>query len=251
MSFLPDFSDDQARRLHGLGVLPAQIDALCRALVTVWSCTSQGAAHRDVAAILRDTEKLASRLSKRLQGRKDNATAHLSALARIEPIYWKDGRVTHKGPNAATYLCPLLDALASAASEALSKMPKSPMRHRTARPEPVACIADALLTAWPTGARVLWTKLGAEGKGDAPPMAKPFPRKFRPSASPGSTFWRIVGICYEAVGANASPERAIKAYMAQRKKQRERDLAIFSKGVAMATPKGRRTQRQRSSDVPS
>lgn len=78
---------------------------------------------------------------------------------------------------------------------------QGPARHQSADPFPIERIHRAVLRA-----RVH----AGEDVGAADIV---------PSASPTSAFRKMVGICYEAIGApNADPERAIKAYVAEWRK---------------------------------
>jgi len=75
-------------------------------------------------------------------------------------------------------------------------IPEGPFRHPAASPGPVDQIHKAIQRGF--------LMAGCE----------PLQKKLRPSASATSPFRRIVGICYEAIGAETSdPERALKAYL--------------------------------------
>jgi len=81
-------------------------------------------------------------------------------------------------------------------SEALDRLPPEPVRHQSADPFPIERIHSAV-------------QLGLIRA-----LREPQDPHLRPSNSPTSAFRRIVGVCYEAIGAPTSdPERAIKAYV--------------------------------------
>lgn len=89
-----------------------------------------------------------------------------------------------------------LSAAMDAVVFAIEDMRPDPVRHRTASANPIKHIYSAIQFSW------TFTGLGA------------LPPNLKPSSSPTSAFRRIVGICYEAIGAETSdPERAIKAYV--------------------------------------
>jgi len=93
--------------------------------------------------------------------------------------------------------------------EAISTLPLSQRRHRTADLRPVRRIAEGLLKGW----------LDAQG------ASKPLPAyMLRESSSPSSPFRKIVIICYRAIGLDLDPERAIKAYI-RWGKERDRETS--------------------------
>jgi len=81
-------------------------------------------------------------------------------------------------------------------ADALAALPADPVRHQSADPYPIKLIHRAL-------------QFGLIMAG-----LEPLDPRLKPSSSPTSPFRRMVGICYEAIGAPAAdPERAIKAYV--------------------------------------
>lgn len=90
----------------------------------------------------------------------------------------------------------------SVVRRAQDSLPKTQRRQATADILPVVRINEALLSGFT--------------KGHSSPLP---PYTLHPSASPGSPFRRIVGICYEAMGlVNTDPERAIKKFIAWQRK---------------------------------
>ena len=78
----------------------------------------------------------------------------------------------------------------------IAQVPSKPLRHRSADAYPVELIYTALQGG----------VIAERGEPDLEFMP--------PSASPTSPFRRMIGVCYEAIGApHTDPERAIKAYM--------------------------------------
>lgn len=81
-------------------------------------------------------------------------------------------------------------------ADAIANLPEGPVRHQTASAYPIKLIFNAVQF------------------GSAVAGRNPVVRELKPSASPTSAFRKMVGICYEAIGAaTTDPERAIKAYL--------------------------------------
>jgi hypothetical protein len=231
MTLWPDFSIEHKEELSRLGVTPAQIVQLRRALLTVRSVIAQQPRRGDVREILRNTASLSASLAKCLGGSPSNEKAHIAAAGLIASAYWKDTRVRHTGATVALYLIPLLESLGDAARSGISALPRGPVRHKTADPKAIEAISNALVYGWSQHNSVEWTNIGASKDPDPSFRPKPFPKKFRPNWSSSSTFARIVSTCFAAVGGNEQPERAIKAYMEKRNKHQAESRANFNEGI--------------------
>jgi hypothetical protein len=108
-----------------------------------------------------------------------------------------------------------LEALARICDGALTILPKQ-TRHRDADPRPIQGIYEDLIRGHGTEHYIL-------GDGDDRPATGTHPPPFtiKPSSSQGSQFRNIVSVCYEAMtdDPDADPERAIKAFIKQRKER--------------------------------
>lgn len=81
-------------------------------------------------------------------------------------------------------------------TDAMGRIPPEPLRHRQASAFPIKRIYSAVQHGFMMAGR------------------EPVAPGLKPSASPTSNFRRLIGICYEAIGASTDdPERAIKSYV--------------------------------------
>ncbi|HEY5780339.1 MAG TPA: hypothetical protein VIT66_00520 [Lysobacter sp.] len=240
MPTLPDFTGDQRSELLRLGLCKEQVEELRRALVAVRSYVSPPAANNDTADLLREIEQLASDLARKLRALSNVAdSAHHKAGSMIEEGYWT-WRPEDDGATVPNLLCPRLDALTIAASEAGSSLPKGKAVRPTAgNPAPIRSIERALVRGWSKahdpvvsnrtdpegGDEVTLSAMVEEAKRDS--LGKPYPRKLLPSVSVTSAFHQIVGICYAAGGYTAFPKRALQEYVANRNRTRKEIIALW------------------------
>lgn len=186
-----------------LGVTDAQAERLARILPAIAYYTAQGpglaVVRKPLAKLEADAHKAAAALRVVLEGRSDamqeSRERLLQALEALHPERCEVDtarvsffhRYDQREPEALRLLAALQD-VEKVAEHAVARMPKSQTR-AVAHPYPVALIDAALRVA------------------DGP--------EFKPSASVGSRFRSIAGICYEAAldGDSAEPERAIKAFI--------------------------------------
>jgi hypothetical protein len=201
-SDFPRFTQDQVDDLARLGVANAQIVALSRALL---GCQVSIAPMVPMAEVREQLTDLQSSLKTSLEAlrrvRRNTSAAPWEAhlrmrIARAERTSPMDG--DRWDDDASSASCAIENAL-EAVGWALEGLPGEQRRRRSASPEPVRKIHDALLKGW-----------GAEHRGRMMPA---FP--FVPSSNRTSRFYDIVAICYAAFTGNnkADPERAIKAFM--------------------------------------
>lgn len=100
--------------------------------------------------------------------------------------------------------------------EAIAAIPTKPVRHHDASDFPIKAIYSAVQRGF--------VMAGQE----------PVAPGLKPSASPTSKFRRLIGICYEAIGAPTDdPERAIKAYV---KEWRKLDKYMATLNAAQNAP---------------
>lgn len=224
MGIRPDFTPDHLRDLKALGVCDEQISELRKALLTVRHALVKPAANAATSALLADVESQSSDLLNKLHALSLGFDAeHNKACGLIETSYWEQ-RPDDTGPTAMHHLIPRLRALQVAAQYGLDQIPTAqPVRRRSADPAPVERIHSALVYGWSLGraggANYCWGTRCEESASAAAipqsnaPQPQSYPQRLQPSTSPGCDFRTVVGICYEAVGGNADPERAIRAYV--------------------------------------
>lgn len=231
MGFWPEFSETHKSDLKRLGVSPPQLKALRQALLIVREVTSRAPPNADVREILAANVTHSKALAQALRVSTSRPEASAAAAAMVGARYWRDPRVAHTGPSVAAYLVPLLDALTDAARDALRSVPKNPVRHKSADPVTIETIANALAYGWEESQTA-----------DAHSATRePLPKEFRPNWSKESTFAKIASICFDAVGGNTDPERAIKAYMYKVRKKRAATLDgldALAAGTDRTTPSG-------------
>lgn len=190
------FSKHQRDELQSLGVCATAIDCIeVEALPTARLFLKRPPRKNDVRAELHDLHKALAGAHDAIE-RLLNAThavPHLKAAAAV--LTAAQGRHIMGGIrlNEASKALAVSIKLVS---DGLEQMPPGPLRHRSADPFPVELIHDAL------------QKGEFSETGDVESLG------IWPSASPTSPFRRLIGICYEAIGAqHADPERAVKAYV--------------------------------------
>ena len=231
MGIRPEFTPDHVRELKALGVCDEQISELRKALLTVRHTLAKPAANGATSELLADVELLSSALLNKLHALCSGFDPeHNKACGLIETSYWQQ-RPDDTGGTSMHHLIPRLHALHVAALYGLDQISTAqPVRHRSADPAPVGRIHSALVYGWSLscadgpsygrGARCEESASAAVIQmQDRPPRPK-YPKGLKPSASPGCDFRTVVGICYEAVGGNPDPERAIKEYVGGLTKRR-------------------------------
>lgn len=115
---------------------------------------------------------------------------------------------------------------------AYATLPREQRRNRTASPDPVRFIDDALLHGFHNGH----------------PKGKPLPPyTLKRSYSPNSPYRRIIGLCYAAVGhENSDPERAIRAFIAWRTRATAIQRAALGVKDSPRKPKNGRQVRKKT-----
>lgn len=236
MAGLPVFSPTDRKRLKTLGVVDAQIEQLRYARLHIRVAVSPPAARNDVAAILDDVATMADKLLQKTASiSRQSSAAHATAHGFIEQGYWQT-RPDDEGGQSFHCLAPRLKALRDAARAGKCELPSVPSRLRSANPQPIRAINEALHFGWTKehGSDVFhvhWvdgkeTKTYANG-----PQRKRYPEMLMPSAADSSAFRAVVGICYEAEGGNPDPLAAIKAYLRAEGKIHKEALAALEEGI--------------------
>lgn len=252
LSLLPDFSETDKERLQELGVVDKQIHELRFALVQVRRAIGPKATRNGTRLLLTEIHNLAGELDRKLCALVTQPSPEYGAAgAMLEERYWQIGdRQDDDGGSIPIHLVPRLRALATCADLALESLPGQPTRNRSADPAPVRAITNALLIGWREehGSNVFHIH-EADGREVKTypngPQRKPYPAEFRPSAADGSTFRKIVGICYGAVGGNDDPLAALKAYLRIEREIRKESMAALEAGISSAVKKSRnRTSRK-------
>jgi hypothetical protein len=248
----PHFTCEQRKRLEQLNVLPEQIEQLHHALSMVKITLFQRATLTAVRDVLTSIDTHAEALMDVLRKMATQFDgAHAESLGFVEEAYWnirreddQQGNSNSKhipahdddGPTSAHHLIPCLSALARAARRGLEAKGAKPTRHRTASPQPIRWIEDALLRGWNQahGSIVVHGKSAEEFEEKMASMRKapprpPYPEAFWPSDSVGGAFREIVGICYEAAGAppEQEPLRAIRNYLIGRRERRKAEMTAW------------------------
>lgn len=245
MAGLPDFSATDRSRLKELGVVDAQIEQLRYACLRVRLTISPPAARNDVNALLDGVAKLTHKLLRKTAAiERQISTAHATAHLLIEQGYWH-ARPDDEGGVSFHCVAPRLKALRDAACAGKKQLPSKPSRLRSASPQPVRAIYQALVHGWTKehGSSVfeVYYENGKEVKTYTnEPNPKPYPDTFHASAADGSAFREIVGICYAAEGGNSDPVTAIKAYLKIEKEIRTESRAAIEAGIEAANKKQQR-----------
>jgi hypothetical protein len=225
------FTSSQRNELTKAGLLAAQINELENAALPVAQAyLSKPPALQDVRdelqkllTTMQDARDVMSRL---LSPKRAAATREVwNRVLLAEADMYNSFECIEKALSAVT----LAHAVVQRAK---SDLPMEQRRHRTADPFPVARINKALLDGFVK-------EHGAGKKG---------PPRPRVSASPTSAFQGIVGICYDAMGRNADPERAIKAYINQRRRRDQ--VTRDAVGIQSAPRMERASVRKRRSPGP-
>ena len=251
MKNLPAFSSRDRKRLEALGLVDMQIQELRFALIHIRKHIAKPATRNGVAQILDDVDRLADELLQKtqavvLQISPEHAQAHML----IEDGFWK-AMPRARGPSSFQNIAPNVLALRNAAREGRRRLSIAPSRRKSASPQPVAAIRDALLRGWAkkygsNHARVV----GKDREGQrviahpTGPQSKPYPPKFKPSGADGSAFRKVVGICYESVGGNADPVAAIRNFLKAERKLGAEAMKAFEMGVESVSRKPNRTSRK-------
>jgi hypothetical protein len=214
----PRFAPDQVDSLRRHSLTDVQIVELSRALL---GCQVSIAPFVPMAQVREELTSLRLSLETSLKAlrhlmRTDSGAAfeaHLRMqVARADHTTPIDGqRLDDDARHAAGATTTMLEAV----GWALAGLPVDQRRRRSASPEPVRKIHDALLKGWV-----------ARHRGGFMP---PFP--FKPSSNSTSDFYEIVATCYAAFTKNrdSDPERAIKAYIRENKADARRRAADRSK----------------------
>lgn len=233
MSARADFTAVQLRELQRLGCEPEQITELRHAFPRIRLALHRRAARNAVKASLETVAKHADALLKEL-GKIAMQTDPARAAANliIEEVYWRHFP-DDSGPWSAHHMLPRLRAVADGARSGIEKLPAKPTRHHTANPLPIRAIDHALISGWSKVHVHIHhvredtpSQWAAHAK--AHPPAGPYPRRFIASDAPKSAFREVVGICYEAAGAevDTDPLRAIRAYL---KLKREKHVEAMAR----------------------
>lgn len=198
------FTDNQRERLCRLGLLAEQIAELESVLPLNRALLEQPAGMGDVRTELVDLSAALNCAHAAVENVDKGKS--LERLERNE-ARWRLELADFETTGTWDTLPTALKALAAAdivIQRALADLPNKQRGSVAADFRPVALIKEALL------------------RGFIKAHKPPFPRyTLRVSSSEGSTFREIVGICYEAMGKNTDPERAIKEYKALRKRKAE------------------------------
>lgn len=212
------FTPDERRELLRLGLSEAMVHQIeVDALPIAKESLSWQPSRSDVRAELRevtDAIKAARDAIEALLAATSAAPARLTARSLLP-----GGGLRHReGGMRLAEASKRLDDSLSVLQVAESCIPDDkPLRRTTASHYPVELIHNAM-------------QLGSLIEG-----ADPHVERVRPSSSPTSRFRQVVGICYQAIGAdNTDPERAIKAYMTERRKL---NRALQSRGSGTERPR--------------
>lgn len=205
----PDFTAAQRRQLKRYGVTDEQMRQL-RGVLRLVRLHAVADAHVDMKAArdrLQAIERLATELSRKLL--VVNASAG-QALAMLDCRFWMERTETDTEIEglARQHYSQELKWLVEAAKTGREELPARtrPGPRNTASPKPVRAIHDALRLGW------------MKGQGNRMLNAR-YPDDLMPSEGRQSAFRGIVGICYQAVGGNKDPLRAIQTFMAQERKK--------------------------------
>jgi hypothetical protein len=222
MSDLPGFTPEDVIELAKLGVTGVQVEELGKAVSFINLQLIKPAARNAVRTVLDDVASLSDKLGRLIERMaRPIDGAHKEAFEIIERGFW--GVVQ---PGALDYFFvddvrPRIVALSQAAKSGLESLPKAATRNRKADWYLVQVIEDFLVLGW-----LKMDMPDEEHESvmclqqlhvNADEMQELLPDEFRRSASPDSSFRRIVGICHAAAGGNPDPERSLKAFMRHKK----------------------------------
>ena len=202
------FEPHQRAELEQLGVVPEAIKLLeFEALPLAQAILEQEPAHADVRGELQavaDALQAARQAVERLLNAKRAVPHLMAARSRIAGGGHRNMMGGMRLDETSQSLATSIDVLA----QALATLPDKPLRRQSASSLPIDHIHRAL-------------RVGSVMARLAPGAEPPFP-EVSPSSSVTSAFRRVVGICYEAIGApSTDPERAIKAFVKDWRKLQE------------------------------
>lgn len=211
---LPRFNSDHVRRLKQAGVIDAQIKEIehtalpvARAILT--QHPSLMAVRDELYAFKAAIGKAKEALS-RLSAAKAEVPHLFEALQRVTLA---DYDINNSGDTIrkATHV---MIAAREIVDRADTDLGNDERRHRTAIILPIQRISSAMLRGF---------LKAHKGAAFLPPYT------FRESASPGSPFRTVVGVCYEVIGQNPDPERALKAYIFWRRSQNKKGREVVAR----------------------
>ena len=219
---IPIFSNAHRTELGGaLELLPAQIEELENiALPLIQAILRKAPARNDVRDLLQDTARALQSAKTKLEkllaaGSIPNRNAGSPGDAAMARVLLASYELGADG-DVLDLALPAIGSAILVVEKASESLPDKPVRHVLASPRPIAWIDQALLSGF-LKAHGHWP--GTAGPGSQTPLP---PYLVHASYAAGSNYPRIVEICYDAVGLGAgSRERAIKAFIAWRKRRTE------------------------------
>jgi hypothetical protein len=222
------FDASQLRELKMLGVLDSQVSRLLNILPLCQARVLRPPDRNSVLGLLEAIAGAGAKLDRALAAvtsegarsaakREARAQILLAGFERREASNWP---INHEGEarrgrsvdDLAAARAALL-VLNQSTRAALTSLRSEPQRRRrSATPEPVRLINDALLRGWGEAYYPVGTGEYTSPQAPVPPVPA-YP--LAPSSSPTSRFRQVVSICYQAfLGVDdADPERAIKSYL--------------------------------------
>lgn len=196
------FTAAQRQDLRRLGLIDAQIEQLepilcvCKAVLDVHTNVAPLNEVRDEFDRVEIALQAAQNHLTALRDARQSQPAPQEARLRIKVELYRTNPKSDQIEEALQALQIVIDGVRSSKK----RLPGEQRRHHTASSEPIEIIYNALLRAQLQGT-------------NAPEF------RFHPSSGEGSPFYCVVEICYAASRPNAatSPERAIKAFLKERK----------------------------------
>jgi hypothetical protein len=202
----PNFTEGQLAELKRLGLTGEYVQQLRAVLPIIRNHVLDRSKPNEVKDRLKEIEKLARDLVKKLQD--SNASAK-QVVALLDSNLWlaeqEDGLSITSAPlqigeHVSNRYLPDLTNLVAAARVSQADVPKVKRgRSRTASSLPVKAVYDALMS----GSHY---------------SKQNYPIEMKPSAAENSKFRSIVGVCFEAAGGTADPLRAIRAFLASKRR---------------------------------
>lgn len=172
-----------------------EVDALPRAQFIIKPDPPLGSVRDELSDVAQAIGGAQSAIEKLLSA-TEAAPHRLAALQLVAAVALPDRRRHIFGGARLQDAFKSLAKAMEVVEDAMAEIPPGPIRHRTASDLPIDLIHSALQLGFIFAGR------------------EPLHPTLRPSASPTSAFRRIIGICYEAIGAGSNdPERAIKAFV--------------------------------------
>ena len=215
------FTSDHRKQLAGFGASPKQIEMLERHACLVGSAWLRKSPRRTIVS--EKIEALREHLRAAHVILEEILAATAPGCREAEGFL---GQAVCRSGKEVKLLDPAgLEALACICDEALAMLPIQ-TRHRDADPCIIQWIFEDLIEGHGAEHYILGDLIVGHGgecyildDGDATAPETP-PFMIRPSSSPGSQFRDIVSVCWEAMSGDrdADPERAIRAFIKQRKK---------------------------------